>query len=99
MTRHRLLVIVATWCLVLARGGPTVADAIALPPPQMLGGLPSAPPFGSMPSPGEQSDLSPAGAVPAGLPLAASAAVALLLGLGGLFVLFRFRRRRDQPIA
>jgi len=86
-------------CSATGSGSAAVADAIALPPPQMLGGLPSAPPFGSMPAPGELSQPAPDEAVPGGPPLAAAAAVVLLLGLGGLFVLLRFRRKRDQPIA
>ena len=80
-----------------ASGSVAVANAVALPPPQMLAGLPSAPPFGSMPPPGAQpqapteatpTDLSPAGIV---------AGAVLVLGLAGLVVLFGYRRRPVSP--
>jgi hypothetical protein len=68
-----------------------VADALALPPPEMLGGLPSAPPFGSMPAPGEQQTLPTASS---GDPVRlAIPALILALGVLGLLIVFRRRRR------
>ena len=77
-----------------ARGGSdAVAAAIALPPPRLLDGLPAAPSFAEMPSPGEQASL------PVDRPSAdadvlwlAIPAAVIVLGIAALLVLF-WRRR------
>jgi len=75
-------------------GSEAVAAAIALPPPQLLAGLPAAPAFGDMPSPGEQVSLPlDPPAARGDLPWLAIPGVVLVLGVGALVVLF-WRRAR-----
>jgi parallel beta helix pectate lyase-like protein len=74
-------------------GSDAVAAALALPPQQLLDGLPAAPPFGDMPAPAAQPSLPEERPVDL-LWLAISAAV-LALGAAGLGILFRRRRTSD----
>ena len=84
----------ASACSIDGGGSDAVAAAIALPPPQLLDGLPAAPPYTNMPAPGELASL------PVDRPddLAGLAIPAVLLGLAvaGLGVLF-WRRRTRTP--
>jgi Right handed beta helix region len=73
-------------------GSDAVAAAIALPPPQLLDGLPAAPSYVDMPAPAEQASL-PADR-PGDLAWVAIPAVVLGLGIAGLSVLFWHRRTR-----
>ena len=74
-------------------GSDAVAAAIAQPPPRLLDGLPSAPPFASMPAPNEQAPL-PVDRPQDQLWLAIPIGV-LLFGVAALVLLFR-RHRRGQ---
>jgi hypothetical protein len=74
-------------------GSDAVAAAIAQPPPRLLDGLPSAPPFASMPAPNEQASL-PVDRPRDQLWLAIPMGV-LLFGVAALVLLF-WRRRRGQ---
>jgi hypothetical protein len=74
-------------------GSAAVAAALALPPPQLLDGLPSAPTYADMPAPGEQPSL-PIDR-PADLLLLAIPAAVLALGIAGLGILLWRRRSGD----
>jgi hypothetical protein len=74
-------------------GSDAVAAELAQAPPVMLEGLPSAPPYASMPAPGEQPTLP--GADDGGFSWLAIPAVLLALGIAGLLLVFRRRRERD----
>jgi hypothetical protein len=80
-------------CSSAGGGSDAVAAALAQPPPAMLEGLPSAPPYASMPAPAAQPTL------PAGdegdLTWLAIPAVLLALGIVRLVLVFRRRRERD----
>lgn len=80
----------AAACSEVGRGSDAVAAALALPPPQLLVNLPSAPPFGSMPPPAEQASLPVER--PLDLTSVAIPAAVLAFGLAALAVLF-WRRR------
>jgi hypothetical protein len=81
------------------RGGSAgVAAALALPPPQLLDGLPEAPSYADMPAPGEQTSLP---SDRPGDPLwLAIPAVVLVLGVAGLaLLLWRRRSRADGGVS
>lgn len=84
----------ASACSIDAGGSDAVAAAIALPPPQLLDGLPAAPSYADMPAPDEQASL-PVDR-PGDLAGIAIPAAVLGLGLAGLAVLF-WRRRARTP--
>jgi hypothetical protein len=82
----------ATACSNDRRGGSAaVAAALALPPPQLLDGLPEAPAYADMPAPGEQTSL-PVDR-PADLLWLVIPAAVLALGVVGLVL---FWRRRSE---
>ena len=82
----------AAGCSALGGGSQVVAAALALPPPQLLAGLPAAPDYAAMPAPGEQSSLPAERGVD--LVWLLVPAVVLGLGIAGLAILFWRRRAR-----